>query len=196
MTAPRRRLLRDERGFSLAEILTIVAIIAVIFGISIIAFQAAATTLQGDANLRIVEGQFKLARDTAVAQRRAVQVVLTTTEGERGDYATIQVIRQDRPAGTTLLSSAILESNAQFVDFPTVPDTPESFGAASVYAPGGDTPYMFTADGMFTDEAGSPVNATVFIGIPGNVITARALTVFGTTARIRTYRWNGSEWGH
>jgi len=189
MTAPEQHLLRDERGFSLAEILTIVAIIALIFGISIIAFQAAATTLQGDANLRIIEGQFKLARDTAVAQRRAVQVVLVAPNR-------IQVIRMDRPAGTTLLSSATLENNARFVNFDNVPDTPESFGDASVYVPGMDVPYRFTADGMFTDAAGSPVNATVFVGQPGNVITARALTVFGTTARIRTYRWNGSAWSH
>ncbi|HYD82621.1 MAG TPA: hypothetical protein VEA63_01185 [Opitutus sp.] len=166
------------------------------FGISIIAFQAAATTLQGDANLRVLEGQLKYARDVAVSERRSVQVVLTNTEIGQRKLATIQVIRLDRPAGTTLLSSAVLENNTEFLDFDTVPDTPESFGPSSVYAPGDDAPYMFTADSMFTDEAGSPANATIFIGQKGKVITARAVTVFGTTARIRTYRWNGAEWGH
>jgi Tfp pilus assembly protein FimT len=196
MTAPRRRVLVDERGFSLAEILTIVAIIAVLFGITIIAFQAAATTIQGDSNLRILEGQLKYARDIAVSERRSVQVVLTAPTVDGNTLAMIQVIRQDRPSGTTLLSSAMLENNTTFVDFDTVPDTPESFGASSVYAPGGGTPYLFTPDSMFTDQAGSPVNATIFIGQAGKVVTARAVTVFGTTARIRTYRWNGSQWGH
>lgn len=179
----------DERGFSLPEILTIVAIIAVMFGITIIAFQAAATTMQGDSNLRILEGQLKYARDIAVSERRAVQVVLVEPN-------IIQVIRKDRPSGTTLLSSAVLENNTTFLDFDSVPDTPESFGESSVYTADVDSPYMFTADSMFTDEAGSPANATIFIGQSGRVMTARAVTIFGTTARIRTYRWNGSEWGH
>lgn len=189
MTSPNRRVLADERGFSLAEILTIVALIGLLFGITIIAFQAAAVTIQGDSNLRIVEGQLKFARDTALNQRRAVQVLLIAPNE-------IQVIRQDRPAGTTLLSSAVLENNTTFLDFPDVPDTPETFGASSVYAPGAVAALMFTADSMFTDPSGSPQNATIFIGQQGKPVTARAVTVFGTTARIRTYRWNGSQWGH
>lgn len=189
MTAPRPRVVADDRGFSLPEILMIIAIIGVLFGITIIAFQTAATTIQGDSNMRIIEGQLKYARDIAVSERRVVQVVLTAPN-------VIQVIRMDRPAGTTLLSSAVLENNTTFRDFDTVPDTPETFGAASVYEPGAGTALRFTSDSMFTDQAGSPVNATIFIGQQGKPLTARAATVFGTTARIRTYRWNGSQWGH
>jgi Tfp pilus assembly protein FimT len=189
MTGPRQRALADERGFSLPEILTIVALIGLLFGITIIAFQAAAVTIQGDSNLRIIEGQLKFARDVAVSQRRTVQVVLVAPNQ-------IQVIRMDRPAGTTLLSSATLENNTTFVDFETVPDTPETFGEASVYTPSPPSVLRFTADSMFTDQSGAPANATIFIGQAGKTVTARAVTVFGTTARIRTYRWNGSQWGH
>ncbi|MDQ3169651.1 MAG: hypothetical protein M3Q55_05895 [Acidobacteriota bacterium] len=189
MTPLRKRALADEKGFSLPEILTIVALIGLLFGITIIAFQAAAVTIQGDSNLRIIEGQLKFARDVAVSQRRAVQVVLVAPNE-------IQVIRMDRPAGTTLLSSAVLENNTTFADFSDIPDTPETFGEASVYAPGAAATLMFTADSMFTDPSGSPANATIFIGQTGKTTTARAVTVFGTTARIRTYRWNGSQWGH
>lgn len=189
MTRRGWRRLAGDKGFSLAEVLTIVAIIAVLFGISIIAFQAAAITIQGDANLRIVEGQLKFARDVAVSQRRPVQVVLIAPN-------VIQIIREDMPSGTTLLSSATLENNTTFVDFDTVPDTPETFGAASVYEPGAAAVYRFTADSMFTNPAGNPVNATIFVGQTGKTVTARAVTIFGTTARIRTYRWNGSQWGH
>ena len=189
MTAPRHRVFVDERGFSLAEILTIVALIGLLFGITIIAFQAAAVTIQGDSNLRIIEGQLKFARDVAVNQRRAVQVVLVEPNE-------IQVIRQDRPAGTTLLSSAVLENNTTFIDFDDIPDTPETFGEESVFAPDTGSTLMFTADSMFTDASGGPANATIFIAQAGRKMTARAVTVFGTTARIRTYRWNGSQWGH
>lgn len=178
----------DEAGFSLAELLTIIAIGSVLFGITIIAFQAAATTLQGDANLRIVERQMKLARDTAVAQRRSVEVQFVAPNQ-------LFVIRRDLPAGTTLLQSAVLEHNTTFIRFPGIPDTPDAFGGAAALNLGGAATVMFTSDGMFVDAAGTPVNATVYIGQAGNPVSQRAITVFGSTARVRTHRWNGSQWG-
>ena len=47
---------------------------------------------------------------------------------------------------------------------------------------------------MLTDVNGNAINGTVFLGEPGKPITSRALTVFGPTATIRTYRWNGAAW--
>ena len=179
---------RNEAGFSLPEILTIVALIGVLFGITIIAFQAAATTIQGDANLRILERQLKLARDTAVAQRRSVEVQFAAPNQ-------LFVIRRDLPAGTTLLQSAIFENNTTFLRFAGVPDTPDGFGGGAAVNIGGAAAVMFTSDGMFVDAAGTPVNATIYIGQAGKNVTQRAVTVFGSTARIRTYRWNGSQWG-
>lgn len=188
MTGRTRRALADERGFSLPEILTIVALIGVLFGITIIAFQAAAATIQGDSNLRIVERQLKLARDTAVSQRRSVEVQFVMPNE-------LRVIRRDLPAGTTLLQNAFLENNATFVRFAGVPDTPDGFGGAGAVNLGGAATVLFTSDGMFVDGAGTPVNGTIFVGRAGNNVTQRAVTVFGSTARIRTYRWNGSQWG-
>lgn len=183
-TSPRR----GEAGFSLPEILTIVALVGVLFAISIIAFQAAATTIQGDSNLRILERQLKLARDTAVAQRRSVEVQFVPPNQ-------LFVIRRDLPAGTTLLQSAVFENNTTFMRFAGVPDTPDGFGGAGAINLGGAPTVMFTADGMFVDAAGTPVNGTIYIGQAGKNVTQRAVTVFGSAARIRTYRWNGSQWG-
>lgn len=188
MPVQQRRLFGDERGFSLAEILTIVALIGVLFGITIIAFQAAATTIQGDSNLRIVERQLKLARDTAVAQRRSVEIQFVQPNS-------MLVIRRDLPSGTTLLQSAIMESNTTFMRFAGIPDTPDAYGGTGALNFGGATTLMFTSDGMFVDGAGTPVNGSIFIGQAGKPVTQRAVTVFGSTARIRTYRWNGSQWG-
>lgn len=188
MTGRMRHARADERGFSLPEILTIVAIIGLLSGITIIAFQAAAATIQGDSNLRIVERQLKLARDTAVSQRRSVEVQFVPPNE-------MYVIRRDLPAGTTLLQSAVLENNTTFVRFGGVPDTPDSFGGAGAINLGGATTVLFTSDGMFVDGSGTPVNGTIYVGQPGKTVTQRAVTIFGSTARIRTYRWNGSQWG-
>jgi hypothetical protein len=53
---------------------------------------------------------------------------------------------------------------------------------------------MFTSEGSFTDVDGNPINASVFLGLPNQVSTANALTIIGTTATVRTFRWDGSRW--
>jgi hypothetical protein len=80
--------------------------------------------------------------------------------------------------------------------FAGLPDTPDSFGDDSALDFGGADTMMFNADGQFTDETGQIINGTVFIGKSGAPLTARALTVFGPTSTLRTYRWNGGGWGH
>ena len=73
-------------------------------------------------------------------------------------------------------------------------NTPDGFGRASATDFGGAAAVMFTSDGMFTDQTGNPINGSVFLGQPSRPMTSRALTVFGPTARIRVYRWNGTQW--
>ena len=179
----------SDAGFSLAEILLVVALAAVLLGYTVVAYQSTASSIQGDANVRIVEQQLKLARDTAAAQRRSVEVRFVPPNQ-------LLVVRRDLPAGTTQLQSAVLENNTTFFRFPGVPDTPDTFGGAGALNFGGAPVVMFTADGMFVDAAGTPVNGTVYLGQEGKPFTQRALTIFGSTARIRTYRWNGSQWGN
>jgi hypothetical protein len=52
---------------------------------------------------------------------------------------------------------------------------------------------MFQSDGEFLDGATAlPINGTVFLGIPGQQSTARAVTVLGTTGRVRGWKSNGA----
>jgi len=51
---------------------------------------------------------------------------------------------------------------------------------------------QFTSTGQFTDATGvAPLNGTVFIGVPSQVRTARAVTVMGSTGRVRPYTYVG-----
>jgi prepilin-type N-terminal cleavage/methylation domain-containing protein len=177
----------SDRGFSLIEMMTVLAITSVISGMVIGAFSLYSQTVQGDADMRVVEWQLKLARETAINQRRAIQIQFTNPN-------LITLVRQDLPAGTTTISSAYLQHNTQFMQFVGQPDTPDAFGNTAPIAFGPAPVVLFTADGMLTDTAGNPVNGTIFLGEPGKPMTARALTIFGATARIRTYRWNGGAW--
>ena len=95
----------------------------------------------------------------------------------------------DIPSGTTLVNQFFLEGNVQFVQFATVPDTPELFGGF-----GSETPYYFIVDGMLVDSSGAALSGTVFLGLQNKPLSARAVTVFGGTGQVRGYSWNGTSW--
>jgi type II secretory pathway pseudopilin PulG len=184
----RHRAAPDD-GFSLAEAMLVLAIMAVALGLLVGVFQPVAATVQGDSGMYVVEWQLKLARETAINQRRAVEIQFTPP-----NFLTIVRRNLDLAGSTTVISSVYLEHNIQFMKFPGIPDTPDNFGDAAPIDFGAATAMMFTADGMFVDQSGTAINGTIFLGQTGHAISARALTVFGPTARIRSYKWNGSAW--
>lgn len=171
----------------MVEIMATLGLVMVVLAIAIGFYPPAVATIQGDADMRILNWQLKLARETAINQRR--RVTLNFIQPNQ-----VQVIRQDIPTGTTLIASAVLEHNTRFMLFDGQPDTPDGFGRPTAISFSGAASVMFTADGMLTDAAGNPVNGTIFLGQAGRPLTARAITVFGPTATIRTYRWNGTQW--
>ncbi|MEZ5318779.1 MAG: prepilin-type N-terminal cleavage/methylation domain-containing protein [Vicinamibacterales bacterium] len=186
---PVRQKRNRDAGFTLTELVLVLLLMSTVLTLGIGFFRTAAATLQGDANLRILEWQLKLAREFAINQRRAVEVRFTAPN-------LISVVRHDIPSGETILSTAALENHTQFLLFTGQADTPDGFGRATAIDFGAATAVMFTADGMFVDETGNPINGSVFLGQPARPMTSRALTVFGPTARIRVYRWNGTQWRH
>lgn len=152
-------------------------------------FTTALNTIRGDASMNIVHWQLKMARETAINQRRSIEVQFTPPNF-------MSVIRQNIPTGTTVLSTAVLEHQTQFYVFTTMADTPDGFGNATAIDFGAATAVRFNSEGQLVDQTGTILNGTVFVAKPGVPMTARALTVFGPTSAIRTYRWNGSAWRH
>jgi Tfp pilus assembly protein FimT len=178
---------RPDAGFTLIETVFVAAIAVTMLAVFAGYYPQAVATVQGDADMRVLQYHLKLAREMAINQRRAVQVQFVGANQ-------VRLVRTDLPTGFTTVATAFLEHNARFQLFADQPDTPDGFGrGAAVWFSGAD-PVMFTSDGMFTDLTGNPVNGSVFIGQPGKPETARALTIFGPTATIRSYRWNGLEW--
>jgi hypothetical protein len=77
---------------------------------------------------------------------------------------------------------------------PGLPDTPDLFGNAAAVSFGPSANRMFTSEGTFVDNTGDVLNGTLFMAVPGEPNSARAISVFGATAFLRTWRWNGSAW--
>lgn len=189
MSRQRRPSHRSDAGFTVIELLGVLVVTVSVLGIGLGGFSMALNTVRGDASMNIVLWQLKLARETAINQRRSVEVRFTPPNFMR-------VVRRNIPNGETEISTAVLEHQTQFYMFNSMPDTPDAFGRTTAIDFGSATAIMFNAEGQLVDQAGTTLNGSVFIGRPGAPMTARALTVFGPTSAIRTYRWNGAAWRH
>lgn len=194
MTCVTKRL-HDERGISLIEIMVAVAIIGIMTSMAVIQIGAVRPGLEADGAMRTVMAQLNFARETAISQRRLVELSFANaavSQTELGGW--VQVIRRELPNGTTQLSNVPFEGGVRFALWPNVQDTPDSFGNAQAINFGAAVAVMFNTEGMLVDNAGLPVNGTLFMLIPGQPGSYRAVTVLGATGRVRGFRWNGGQW--
>ena len=149
--------------------------------------------------MRIVQSQLNQAREMAITQRRYMRVTFDVASNQ------VSVVREDTVNATTVLSTVVSEGGAIIAQIASVPDTPDGFGKSAVTcftstngtfasATGSNSVVKFTPDGTLVDWNGALANGTVFTAVPGLPMSARAVTVLGSTGRVRGYRWNGQVW--
>jgi prepilin-type N-terminal cleavage/methylation domain-containing protein len=201
---------RAQRGFTLVELVTVVAIVLVLSAFAVISTSSSTQNSKANAAAQTVVGQLRSARQQAISLRRnilvtftlpnKIQLAIETLTGEAPAAAIAPVYLNDNAAG-----------GAQFCQISGMPDTPMGFGNSSpitFQATSGGTSglsVMYSSSGSMvgtTATAGfssvgnsNPVNASIFIGFPGQPNTARAITVLGSTGRVRSYYWAGPASG-
>lgn len=183
---------RRDRGFTLAEMLVVVALIAVVSAIAIPVTAETIKRARADSAAEVALRAITAARARAVAERRNIQLNFVAPNR-------IQLLREEINAagavtGTTLVAETRLEGGQEFRRFTGQPDTPDAFGAATPTSFGGTAPVMFTTDGSLVDSAGDVVNGSVFVGVPNQPASARAITVFGVSGLTRAWKWRGASW--
>ena len=175
--------MRRQHGFTLLEAMATISITAVVGSMATAGIVTARRNYQGDGAMRVVMAQLNLAREMAITQRHNMEIQFVG-----GNW--IRVVRHEiDPAVTTVLANVALEGNAQFALTTGVPDTPDGFGATSAIEFGAAATVMFTTDGTLIDSGGTPVNGTVFLSIQNQQSSTRAVTVLGSTGRVRGYKW-------
>jgi prepilin-type N-terminal cleavage/methylation domain-containing protein len=185
---------RRDRGFSLLEVLvaSMIGLIATVmtFRMLLPALQSQNVTTAYNETLTTI----RRARDQAAADMR-VYVVTFTPPG------TITVT-QNTTTGPVLLTTVLPQDITFHVEpglptSPTAPPTtPDGFGTASNAIDfdqgvglGGATSIYFQPDGTAMDINGNINNGVVYMGRVGDLPSSRAITLWGSTSRIRGWRY-------
>ena len=176
-----------QGGWSLVEMMFVVLIIAAVGAIAVMVMPIAIQFAKADSGVQQVESALRVAREQAIGQRRNVQVAFVAPNR-------ITVTRVETDGTLTPISSTDLENRLQLILFAGLPDTPDAFGNATPASFGGAASVAFTSEGTFVDQNGDQVNGSVFIGVPNEPTSARAVTIFGPTALIRAWTWQGTNW--
>ncbi len=180
--------IRRAEGFTLIEMQVVAAVAVVMGAMAVVSVANVMAAAKGDAAMSQVIGVLRSGREAAITQGRTIEV--------RFDEArrSMQLVRLDLPEGETVLTEIGLENGARFQVNPDLPDTPDEYGKNTAIDFGDVETVRFLPDSSFADEANVPVNGTVFVGIPGERNSARAISITGASARAQGYRWTGREW--
>ena len=183
-----------ESGYTLVEFVVTAIIISTVTAMAILQILPTWRQNQSLASLNQVKAILRQARETAISERRTIVVTFTNNN-------TINLFQVTEPgntvAGTAFLVAPIGQ-NVQFISYSGETDTPDGFGLPTVPAgtqfTGAVGNMQFNTDGSFGDSTGAPVSGTVFLGVPSMPASASAVTIMGTTGRVRSYRSTGNGW--
>ncbi|HEY4709397.1 MAG TPA: prepilin-type N-terminal cleavage/methylation domain-containing protein [Candidatus Acidoferrales bacterium] len=185
-----------QSGFSIIELLVVISIILIITGIAITQLKPNLQTAKIDAAMRQVLETFRQAREYSIANRRYVQITFPANN----QLQLIQLNTLTPGAGglNPVLDTVTLSPPLTFT-LDGMVDTPDGYGNSGAIefeginnGPVGGM--IFQSDGEFLDGATFlPINGTVYLGVTGQTSTARAVTVLGTTGRVRGWKSNGNN---
>lgn len=179
-----------QAGYSLVEMMIVLGILGIITAISVVTINSSRLGLTGDGAMRVVLAQMNQARELAITQRRNMQLVFVGNN-------VMQIKREEVPGGAlTLISSVSFEGRMQYLrPVASTPENQTTLPATAAVAFGTSaTEYKFAPDGTFVDQLGQTLNGTVFVALSNDTLSCRAITVLGSTGRIRAYRWDGGQW--
>jgi type II secretory pathway pseudopilin PulG len=179
----------SEEGFTVIEGLAVCTIILILSAVAAVALGPMRDSAKLNSAVQTTVNQLRMAHEEAIAKR--LQYVVTL-------QAPGTIVTQWTKAGIGLQTERTipLPDGIQFIairGIPTTPQTPDGFGNGNVAIDfdqatgGGQNIIYFQPDGTAIDAAGNPNNGVVYIARPGQLSTSRAITLFGSTGRLKTW---------
>jgi prepilin-type N-terminal cleavage/methylation domain-containing protein len=184
--------LRNNRGFSLLELLIVVAIGLTMAGVTFMAMMPLFKQNHVDAAYDTTLSVMRNYRNQSVTQGKRYILIFTAPRTITVQYWGVAV--PVNPAPVTI-ATFTLPQDMQFAVQAGFPNPgPDGFGtgAAAVTlnacAVTGTSCLIYYPDGSAQDDLGNFNNGVVYITRPADLYSSRAITLFGTTGRIRGWR--------
>ena len=183
------------RGFSLVEMMVTMTVFIIASGLVFIGGQVELKEARVSEAYNFTLGAMRQARDSAVAQRQTFFVTLNNNVLPN----TISITQASTGNVVNSFTLPIDVFYQTLPQFPTsqvgFPQTPDGFGTGVVpidfdqgIAGGVKNVIYFQPDGSAQDVNGNINNGVVYVARTGDYYSARALTVWGATGRLRGWR--------
>jgi len=177
------------------ELMVSIMIILIISAIAVTSIRPQMQQARVDAEVRSVIATLRQARELAIANRRYVQISFPANN--QIQVTQMNTLTPGAGAVNRVLTTLTLAPPLIF-NLDGMPDTPDGYGNGGpivfegiVNGPVGGM--IFQSDGELLDGATFlPINGSIFMGYPAQQSTARAVTVLGTTGRVRGWKSTGA----
>jgi prepilin-type N-terminal cleavage/methylation domain-containing protein len=187
---------RKNRGFSLLELLIVIAIGLTMASVSFIALMPLFKQNHIDQAYDTTLSVLRSYRNQSIEKSQRYIIVFNAPATITVQYWGVGVPTSPAPVN---VATYTLPPDMQFASqagFPaTAPDIPGDNGTAAIQfnacptVEAGNPCLIFYPDGSVQDDQGNFNNGLVYITRPAsNMYSSRAITVFGTTGRIRGWR--------
>jgi type II secretory pathway pseudopilin PulG len=193
-TVPGKTHLRPSRGsgFSLIETMIVLAVMMIASGMFFMSLQPALKDTRVTNAYNTTLMTMRRAREAAIAERRTYVVTFNTA-------VTPNAITITQAATGLVIATETLPPDIFFRVEPGIPTTlattPDHFGTGGVaidfdqaVAGGAKNVICFLPDGSAQDVNSNSNNGVVYMARVGDKYSSRAITVWGSTGRLRGYR--------
>ena len=186
---PKEELPRSsEGGFSIAELVVVIGMIMVLSAVAIINISSSLKAAAADTASQLIVQEMRLARQYAISDRKIYRLTFNSPSG-------IALDRQNADGTFTPMSISIIPQTVAFQCESGIPTTsattPNGIGVGTVpidFGVGDSIQIFFQPDGAGRDSLGRIANGVVYTSISGKLSSARAVTLFGSTGSIKSWK--------
>jgi Tfp pilus assembly protein FimT len=198
-----RRSSNRMSGFSLIETLIVLSLMMIASGIFFMSLQPALKDTRVTNAYNTTLMTMRRAREAAIAERRTYIITFN-------NLVVPNTITMTQAATGQVVSTQVLPNDITFTAVSGIPigtgNTPDHFGAGATaidfdqgVAGGAKNVIFFNPDGSAQDINSNSNNGVIYLARAGSLYTSRAITVWGSTGRLRGYRLypntaGGSVW--
>jgi type II secretory pathway pseudopilin PulG len=181
----------------MVELLVVVTIILILVGSALVTMVPKVQSSRANAGMELVLGEMRRAHERAVDERRIYRVTFVPPNQIQLDIGQVanvaSTITGTIPAFTQAQQTLTLPDGIRFTCVGGIPTgagaVPDGLGSGAnaidfdLGNGGGGTQIYFQPDGRALDGANRLNDGVIYIALPGNLYSSRAVTLFGSTGR-------------